>query len=506
MKGIVLCFVLVKIVIHVWLIEKFGLHSDELYFIECARNLAPGYVDHGPVVVWIAWLAGQISGFSALSLRLPSVLAGAATIWVTLNLVREFGGGKRALTITGVALILAPAYLRMNKMLHIPPFEALLWTMLAFLAVRIVKEPPSDSGNRKWLALGLLLGLALLTKVTVIAWSLGFLIGLAWARQLRWRDPYLYAGSLIAMALFGLNLYWQFANSWPTFEFIQELRDSTLAKVPRLLFLLAQILYIGPFALPIWLGGLVWLSVVDQGRFRFLAVSFFFAMLVFLVTRAKPYYAAAAYPVLLAAGGVFWEKTWLLKGRGPRIGLAIPAVVLAGLGAVFAVLSLPILPLPTLNHAIGRILGGVVNPRDLTFDLHLEYGWRELAHHAAGEVAKLSAAERRELALVSRSYSGAAAINFYGKGLRAHSPHMNFYLWGPPPDSARLVLMYGYNQAELLPICDSVEFAGRSFHELALPKLQEGAFFICRNLRPSWKKLWPAMKRYSFVSDMLVLE
>lgn len=501
--NLTVSFVCVKLLLHAVLIDRYGLHADELYFIECARRLAVGYVDHGPLVVWLAWISEVLFGPGLPGLRIASVLAGGLALWVTLQLVREFGGGKPAVILTGIAMLLAPAYLRMSTILHIPAFELLFWSLGVYLTVRIVKRNQGERGARtmEWLLLGLVAGLGLLAKITIVLWAGGLLLGLLVTGRgrllLDWRP---FAAGLTALAIFAPSLVWQFANDFPTLEFTRGLRAGLVEQIPRVIFLGAQILYIGPAALPVWLMGLVWLA----RRYAYLAVMFAVVLGALLVTGGKPYYPAAAYPALLAAGGVYWEERWRKWQRPGRRAASVGALILLGPGMFFAVLSLPALTLPATNRTIGAVLGAVVPPRDLTHDMHLEYGWPELAAKAGEILRAMPSPERERTALLARSYAAASALNYYGTALpHAHAPHMNYYLWGPPPEEASVVLAFGYDRSELEQLCAEVEAAGSWSHPLALPVFQEQEFFFCRGRRAAWRTLWPHMKRFDFRGDPL---
>ena len=114
---------LLKLFLHLPVLHRFGYHHDELYFIACGQHLSFGYVDHAPMVPWIARLATTLFGPSLFGLRTFSLLAGAATIFLTGVLVRRLGGGRFAQALACLAVLVAPVFLRTGNLLAIPSFE-----------------------------------------------------------------------------------------------------------------------------------------------------------------------------------------------------------------------------------------------------------------------------------------------------------------------------------------------------------------------------------------------
>lgn len=122
-KAVVVGLCTVKALVQLLVVDRYGYHGDELYFIECGRHLAFGYVDHPPLIPWIARLAEQLGG-GLLLLRLPAILAATGAMVCTALLVRSWGGGWQAQLLALLYLLLAPANLRMAAMLDIPVWRS----------------------------------------------------------------------------------------------------------------------------------------------------------------------------------------------------------------------------------------------------------------------------------------------------------------------------------------------------------------------------------------------
>ena len=131
---------LIKLLIHLPVLHRYGFHHDELYFIACGDHLSFGYVDHAPLVPWIARLATTLFGESLFGLRIFATLAGALTIFLTGILVSRLGGGRFAQLLACVAWMVAPVSMRTGNLLAIPSFEPLFWVACALVLVHIVNE------------------------------------------------------------------------------------------------------------------------------------------------------------------------------------------------------------------------------------------------------------------------------------------------------------------------------------------------------------------------------
>jgi uncharacterized membrane protein len=101
---------------------------------------------------------------------------------------------------------------------------------------------------------------------------------------------------------------------------------------------------LNPVSCFVWIAGLFYLLFSSAAkRVRFLAYTYLVFLAVMMFLHGKDYYLATIYPMLFAAGSVFWES--LIASYTPLRFLrrAIPATVIAA-GMIAAPLAIPILP------------------------------------------------------------------------------------------------------------------------------------------------------------------
>jgi len=480
-------FAAAKLLLHLPILTRYGQHRDEYYFRDCARFLDFGYVDHAPLTPWLLWLTEAVLGDSLFAMRLPAALAGAVTVYLGAHLVARLGGGAFAASLCCMAILFAPAYLRMAAMLNIVVFEPLFWTIAVLLLLRALESPRTQ----RWLALGGWLGLALLNKHTAIFWAAAMALALALSSRRRiLATPGPWLAAAVALAVFAPNLVWQVQNDFATLEFLRNMRDGTLASIPRSLFGLGQILYIGPLAAPIWLAGLWSLARDRRPEHRLLAVHFAILFAFFLWSHAKPYYLAPAYPPLLAAGAVYVGARWSVAARGAL------ATLLVASGVGMALISLPILPIDELDRGIERVLGAIVPARALTHDMHDQFGWRELSQAVAAANASLTPDERRTAIVIGRDYGVVSSVRHFAAELElppAYGGNMTHYLWGPPSVQPSAVIAVGLAAHHLAAVCKAPEIFLRVTHPIA--ETDGLVIHICRDPNDI-ASVWPLLKKY----------
>lgn len=492
---------LATLALHLATNGRYGFFRDELYFIACGQQLAWGYVDQPPLIALVARISSALASDWVAAFRLPAALAHAALVLLTARLAMALGGGRAAALLSAMAVAGAPVLMVGGHLLTMNSFEPLFWTGAALLVVRLVQEPGSPLW--RWLLLGGVVGVGMLNKYSLSFWVLALVVGLLATPQRRvLRCWGLLAATGLALVLVLPNLEWQWSRDFPMLELLRAGQAGKNAPFHAGGFLGQQLLMLGPAAAPLWLAGLGALLAWRPLRpYRGLGFAFLAALGLMLLLKAKAYYLAPAYPLLLAAGGTFAEAML------PRPARVAALAVLALSGLAFAPLVIPIVPVDA--HLRYQAALGVQPPREenhqfnpLAQHLADQFGWPELVDAVVAAVESLSPEDRAKAAIFVQNYGEAGALQWLGRkrGLPpVLSGHNNYFLWGPQGRTGEVLLVVGEeDESELRELCSEVTLVGRVPRvEHAMPYEQALPIHLCRDLQLPLGDLWPQVKSYN---------
>ncbi len=488
------------LLIHFLGIRHYGFFRDELYYMACGEHLAWGYVDQPPLIALAAWFSRHLLGDSLVSLRLLPVLAGAAVVFMTGIMARELGGGRFAQFLAAVAILFAPAYLAFDSFFSMNAFEPLFWLVCAWIVVRIVK----GASPRLWLLFGVVAGVGLENKHTMLVFGFAIVAGLLLAGEMQlFRSRWIWIGGLIALAIFLPNLLWEARHGWPQIEVVRNAQLYKNISISPLRFLWEQIIFLHPLALPVWLGGLAWCFCARAGkRFRFLGWTYLIVLAVFIFLGGKSYYALPVYPLLMAAGGVACER--LSESNGRRVlRVAFPALLIIG-GLIAVPFGVPLLSVETFMRysAFLPASGAVKTERDAVYaqlpQLYADmFGWDTTATTVAQVYRSLPEADRADCGILGGNYGEAGAIDHYGPALglpKALSGHNSYFYWGPRGYSGACMIIFGERSDEFIKWFGDVRLAATITSPHAMPNEQSVAVYVCRKPIAPLAVLWPRFK------------
>jgi 4-amino-4-deoxy-L-arabinose transferase-like glycosyltransferase len=498
--GLLLGLAAAKIVLQFAGICSYGFFRDELYYMACGEHLAWGYVDQPPLIALVAWIARHVFGHSIVGLRIFPVLAGAAVVFLTGILARELGGGRLAQLLAAISILFAPAFLAFNSFFSMNAFEPLFWLLCAWLVVRIVK----GASPKLWLVFGIVAGLGLENKHTMLVFGFALAAGLLLAGQWRlFRSKWIWMGACVAILLFLPNLVWEAHHGWPQVEVVRNAQLYKNIPVTPLSFLAEQIVFLNPIVFPLWLGGLFWYSRSSEAkRFRFLAWTYPIVLAIFMIFGGKSYYALPIYPILFAAGGVMLER--FAEGRKRRPLVIVYAAVIVVAGFIALPFGVPVLPVNTfLRYSQVLPYSSLAKTERDALRAPLPqlyadmFGWENMADTVAQVYHDLPASDRSNCAILGGNYGEAGAIDYYGPALglpKAISGHNSYFYWGPRGYSGACVIIFGEQSEEFIKMFGDVHQAATIVSPHAMPNEQSVPVYVCRKPSEPLAVLWPRFK------------
>lgn len=415
---IILC--LIKLIFHLLSNSTYGFHRDEFLYMDYARHLHAGYYDVPPLTALLAWLTDHFMGDSVAALRFLPAVSGTCTLLIAGLLVIELDGGSFALLLTGMSLIVS-VLLRVDTLFQPVTFDVLFWTLSGFFLIRYLHR--GRKADLIWL--GLVFGLGILNKYTILMWGSAALAGTLLFHRHLLREPTFYLALLITLAVCAPNLYWQVMHHFPAIAHVNALARSQFIHVSSKEILLSQVIFFGPGSV-LWLMGLVFVCTNQGRKYRLIGLSYLLTIGILICFRGKSYYSLGIYPCLIALGAVYLEKIQVWAGF-KVFRIAFPVIILI-YGVLLLPAAAPVLPAPYLirycawlssayNLEFRHWEDGQVHkmPQDFA-DM---FGWEEGAQKTMYWYYSIPEKERMDYILCASDYGLAASLDYYGlkKGL-----------------------------------------------------------------------------------------
>jgi 4-amino-4-deoxy-L-arabinose transferase-like glycosyltransferase len=440
-------------IVHMFFAGNYGYFRDELYYIVSGtQHLSLGYVDFPPLVAYVAALLYPLSKDSLVSIHVVPALLDATTVVVVGMIARELGGGRRAQLLAALCTLVTLTFLADGSEFSPDAFDQLWWALLAYVVVRIVHRKES----KNWILAGLVVGIGLLSKLTIFFFVGALLISFLAIPSARkyLRSKWIIIGGLLSLVFIFPMIYWNFVNGWPMVQFYLEFTGDVGGGGP-INFFASQFGQINPLNIPIAIAGLYFFLRSSEGReFRALGLSFLLLYGFMTIIDMKPYYLAPAYSMLFAGGALMIEKSWTPKKGVWRWLRSRPYIIcLLVVTILLSPIVMPILPpatliktygTSTLSSANNSVASGESGP--LPQNLGDRFGWNTMVSTLAQAYSPLPANEKTQACIFTSNYGEASAVNFLGKsqGLPvAISGHNSYFIWGPGSCTGQVLITVG---------------------------------------------------------------
>lgn len=489
---------LVRFALYLVAAPHYGYFRDEMYYLACGEHPAWGYMDQPPLIAWMAWLLEHSIGTSLYALRFLPMAADVGSIFVTGLLARKLGGGRWAMFLAALAVLVAPIYLTLSHLFTMNAFDPLLWALIAWLLVDLVQT----GRETIWLWIGLLVGVTLLNKYGVLFFVAGLLAGVVLSPLRKsLARPWFWAGCAMATVIALPNFLWQLHWNFPFVQLVHSVRqhgrDVMLPPVP---YLAQQAQMLGFVSSLLVILGACFL-VSSQGR-RYLVLGCGFASVLglMLVLRGKFYYVAPVYPVVFAPGAVLFEQ-WTQR-RGLQWVRPVYAFVMLVAGAVFAPTAIPLLSIQDYIAYTQKL--GIHQqkfehqPQSQLPQIYADMvGWEDRVRIVAAYFHSLPPAEQKVTAIGASNYGEAGAVDLFGPkyGLpKSISSANNYWIWGPRQYTGESVILMDEDSPEKYAgYCKSFVLVARPNDPYSRPD-ENYPVYHCTGLNPDLQTLWPKLK------------
>ena len=497
--GAILPPMVVVLVLHLAALTRYGWFRDELYYMASTDHLAWGYVDQPPLSIALLALVRALFGTSLVAVRLVPALAGVATAGLTGALAARLGGGRVAQAMAGLAAALAPVFLGTDHFYSMNALDLLLWVVGVHAALTALERRTLGA----WSRLGVVLGLGLLNKISML-WlgaGLGAAILLTPHRRVL-ATPGPWIAAAIAATLFAPHVLWQAQNGWPLLEFMRNATARKMAPISPGAFLLQEVLLMNPGAVWLWVLGLAWgLRPAEKSRGRVLAIAFLVTLAIVLSTgRSRPSYLAVAFPMLLALGGVAAEQT-IAKRRWLERPLVWVMVAFGLLALPFAVPILPVEKFVSYQRALH--MTPHTDEKHEMGALPQQYadmfGWPEMVDLVAKAYARLTPEERKHARVFGQNYGEAGAVDVLGRKLglpHAISGHNAYWMWGPGDFDGSVLIIIGGDRAGNAEFFEDITIVGQTSSPWSMPYERGLDVSIARKAKVDLRAAWPRLKHY----------
>jgi hypothetical protein len=476
------------VLIHLLTGSRYGFHRDELQTLDDARHMAWGFVTYPPVTPFFARLSLELFETSLTGFRIFAFLAEATAVVLTGLMAREFGGGRGAQLLAATAAV--PFSLAGGAVMQYVSFDYLCWVLTAYFVIRLLRSAEA----RWWLAVGLAIGLGMMTKYSMVFLVAGIVVGAVVAPAHRHlKSKWLWAGVALSLLIFLPNFIWQVKHGFISLDFLEHIHARDI-RIGRTKNFLPDQLGMTLLAFPLVVAGL-WFCFFRAGkRFRMVGWMYIVPLLLFVVAKGRGYYLAAAYPMLYAAGSV-WGEQW---ARSLRRAWARTAWTLAWSGLTVNILFVGafLLPLAPINSNWWK------SAVKIQGDFREEIGWPELVETVARVRDSLPSQDLSRLGILAGNYGEAGAINLYGPRYRlpaAISGINSFWLRGygnPPPET---LIVVGIRRSFLEENFSSCQLVAHTWNRWGVKNEEtqdHPDIFICRGLRRSWPEFWKDFHYY----------
>jgi hypothetical protein len=498
-NKIIVLFALLKILLHL-IHPEYGFHRDELYYLAISRDFSFENLEILPLTPLYMKFITAIFGVSIKAVHLASALCGAGIIVFAGLMARELGGSSRAVFLACLTTLVS-GFLIFGALMTYDSPDFLIWSACIYLLILIEKR----KDPKLWVLFGLLIGLGLLNKLTILLFGTAVFLSLFTGKQIRnFRSPYIWIGGLIALMSTLPFIFWQLKTDWYYLEFIRNYAGGLAYDVDFLEYLWNQFLTNNLFNAVFWVTGIVTLLVnINFRAYRFLAFAFLILFFGCFFIGTKFYFILPYYTLMLAVGSVqiasFLEKKLSNFRRKVLAKLSLLFLYLA-LSSFFIPFMMPVLKADKLVNYV-KLLGVDAGVKYEYTELSAlpqhfadRFGWPEMTAMVADAYREIYWKTGDYPGIIADNWGQAAAISILGEEYGLPVPLCNdgwFYLQSFENHEFRShYITVGDDSLGLSHLFSSIVRVSKFYHPLGIPHENNKIIYYCSQSKVDLERYW----------------
>lgn len=291
-------FCLIKLALHLIADSHSGFQGDELLHIETGNHLAFGYMEFPPFIGVLAFIQNLFNSNSVFVHHLFTHISSILIIVYVAKTTIELGGKSKALLLTLLCIIIAPAFGRSQQLFQPVVFGQLFWVLAFYQLVCYAKY--FHKKHLFYLTLFSVIGLLFKYDLVFFIFGLSSLFFFKRSRESLLKQNiwlFIFVGFLIVLP----NIYWQYSNDFPVLQMFSRLYETQLDKLSRLDNIKNLLLAINPITLILVFPALFYLFK----NYKLLAISITISFLLLVLSNGKAYYFFPIILTILPFGGIF---------------------------------------------------------------------------------------------------------------------------------------------------------------------------------------------------------
>jgi len=198
-----------------WLTHAAGLelHFDEAQYWEWSQRLDWSYYSKGPLVAWLIALSEGLFGHGEWQTRLPAWIVHALWLMLLYGMTRDVWGSRVAGWWAVLIGLTTPLYFALGLVMTTDIMLFTCWTAGLWSMYRaLFKNRPLA-----WYAAGAAFGAGALTKLSIALLPLSALPWILLYHRRELKNPHLWGGVGLMIAIMSPMLLWNFDHGWPMF-------------------------------------------------------------------------------------------------------------------------------------------------------------------------------------------------------------------------------------------------------------------------------------------------